>query len=107
VLPEATRESDVSWFCFPLTIKDKAKFSRNEIISFLEKKNNIETRLFFSSNIVRQPAYKNTKYRVAEGLVNSDKILNDSFFFGVYPGITEEKSDFVVEKIREFMKEHA
>jgi len=107
VLPEALPESDVSWFCFPLTIKGNAKFGRAEMISFLEKRNNIETRLFFGSNIMRHPAYRGVKFRVAGGLENSDKILRDSLFIGVYPGITREKMAFVEEKIREFMKKHA
>jgi len=106
LLPTAPEGSDVSWFCLPLTIKDKASFSRPEIISFLEKENNIETRLFFSSSILKQPAYKNIKCRIAEKPVNSDKILENSFFIGVYPGITSEKAAFVEEKVREFMKSH-
>ncbi|MBN1941542.1 MAG: lipopolysaccharide biosynthesis protein RfbH, partial [Candidatus Diapherotrites archaeon] len=104
ILPKGIENSDVSWFCFPLTIRDRKKIARNDLVRFLEEENNIETRLFFSSNIIRHPAYKNAKYRVAEPLTNSDKILLDSFFIGTYPGITEEKMKFVTERIREFMK---
>jgi len=104
ILPKAAENSDVSWFCFPITIRDRKKISRNELTRFLEEKNNIETRLFFSGNIIRHPAYKNAKYRIAEPLANSDKVLFDSFFIGVYPGITEEKILFVTEKIREFVQ---
>ncbi|MFC1889855.1 lipopolysaccharide biosynthesis protein RfbH [Thermodesulfobacteriota bacterium] len=107
VLPEALPESDVSWFCFPLTIKDRAKFSRMEMITFLEKKNRIETRPFFSSNIMRHPAYKDVQYRIVGKLPNCTKILQNSFIIGVHPGITEEISDFMVRKISEFMEEHA
>ncbi len=102
ILPSWPAKSTLSWFCFPLTIRDKAPFSREEITLFLEK-NGIQTRLFFAGNIARQPAYRNTRCRKVGKLSNCDKIMKDSFFIGVYPGIDEEKMDFVLDKIGDFM----
>ena len=101
ILPSWPERSSPSWFCFPLTIRDNAPFSRREITFFLEK-NGIQTRLFFAGNIMRQPAYKNIKYRTGK-LNNCDKIMKDSFFIGVYPGIDEEKMAYVLKIIEEFM----
>jgi CDP-6-deoxy-D-xylo-4-hexulose-3-dehydrase len=103
ILPTWHAKSNPSWFCFPLTIRDNAPFSRKEITSFLEK-NGIQTRLFFAGNIIRQPAYKNIKCRIAGELDNCDKIMKDSFFVGVYPGIDEGKMSYILNKVKEFMK---
>ncbi|MEM2175499.1 MAG: lipopolysaccharide biosynthesis protein RfbH [Candidatus Micrarchaeia archaeon] len=103
ILPEEPPGADVSWFCFPLTIRDGAPFGRKEIISFFER-NKIQTRLFFAGNIIRQPAYREVRCRIVGELKNCDKILKDSFFIGVYPGITEEKMNYILEKIEEFMR---
>ena len=105
ILPSWPAKSDPSWFCFPLTIRDNTPFSRREITFFLEK-NGIQTRLFFAGNIIRQPAYKNIKCRIVGKLTNSDKILKDSFFIGVYPGIDKERMDYIINEIGEFMKKY-
>lgn len=105
ILPSWPDKSIPSWFCFPLTIRDDAPFSRKEITSFLEK-NGIQTRLFFAGNIMRQPAYKNIKCRIVGKLENCDKIMKDSFFIGVYPGIDEEKMNYVLDKVGEFMRKY-
>jgi len=102
ILPSWPAKSNPSWFCFPLTLRDGAPFSRREITLFLEK-NGIQTRLFFAGNITRQPACKSIKYRSVGRLNNCDKIMKDSFFIGVYPGIDEEKMTYVLCKIQEFM----
>lgn len=102
VLPKALPGADPSWFCFPLTIRDEAKFNRSEITAWLEK-NRIQTRLLFAGNIIRQPAYRKVEYRVVGKLTNSDKIMRDTFFIGVYPGIDEERLKYVIDKVREFM----
>jgi len=103
ILPSWSAKSNPSWFCFPLTIRCNAPFSRREITFFLEK-NGIQTRLFFAGNIIRQLAYKNIKCRKVGKLNNCDKIMKDSFFIGVYPGIDEEKMTYILNKIEEFMK---
>jgi CDP-6-deoxy-D-xylo-4-hexulose-3-dehydrase len=103
ILPSWPSKSDPSWFCFPLSIRDDAPFSRKEILTFLEKKG-IQTRLFFAGNITRQPAYKNVKFRIVGELSNCDKVMNDGFFIGVYPGIDRKRMDYMLGKIEEFMK---
>lgn len=103
ILPKATLHSDPSWFCFLITVRKDAGFSRNELTSFLEQ-NGIETRNLFCGNLIRQPAFLNIKKRLVGELNNTDLIMNNTFFIGVYPGIDDEQIDYVVEKISEFFK---
>lgn len=108
ILPEATQNSDPSWFGFIITLRDNCGFSRNELVKFLEA-NKIQTRLLFAGNIIKHPAFdelraKNSGYRVVGDLKNTDKILKDTFWIGVYPGIREEMVEYIVEKIKEFMR---
>jgi len=105
ILPESIEETDPSWFAFPLTIRDNVSFERSEILKWLEK-SNIQTRLLFAGNIIHQPAYKDVKYRIVDELENSDKIMRDSFFIGVYPGISEEEIKYILLKFKEFIKKH-
>jgi len=102
ILPQATPDSDPSWFSFILTVKKGAGFSKNAIIQFLEK-NHIETRNLFAGNITRQPGFMNVSYRKIGNLENTDFIMNNSFFLGVYPGLNKEKLDYVISKIKEFI----
>lgn len=102
ILPRATENSDQSWFGFILTIKDHGKFSRNEIVNYLES-NRIQTRMLFAGNLIRQPAFENVNYRIHGDLNNTDKILNDTFLIGVYPGLTNEMIDYVIANIRSFI----
>ncbi|WP_222850418.1 lipopolysaccharide biosynthesis protein RfbH [Paenibacillus tengchongensis] len=101
-LPKATRNSDPSWFGFILTVKDSTNFSKNEIVEYLEK-NRIQTRMLFAGNLTRQPAFIGVNYRISGDLKNTDKIMNDTFLVGVYPGLTNEKIDYIVNKIRSFV----
>ena len=98
-------ESDPSWFGFLITLTDKAKFSRNDIAQFLES-NNIQTRNLFAGNILKHPCFdtlvEGVDYRVSGNLTNTDKIMNDAFWIGVYPGMGNEKIDYMIDKIREF-----
>src|SRR5262249_62365291 len=87
LLPQATAKSQPSWFGFLLTVRDGAPFTRRQLTQYLEKRR-IQTCPLFAGNIVRQPAFRRVAHRVAGGLVNTDKIMNDSFFVGVYPGLT-------------------
>lgn len=103
ILPHATENSDPSWFGFILTVNDNAKFSKNEIVNFLEQ-NRIQTRMLFAGNLTRQPAFQEVNYRIHNKLKNTDKILNDTFLVGVYPGLTNSMIDYMVSKIREFVK---
>lgn len=105
ILPKALPKSDPSWFAFPLTVKENPRFKRKDIVSWLEK-NNIETRMLFAGNIVKHPGYRHVKYRVSGDLKNSDTILRNTFFIGVYPGLDRERLNYVIEKTREFMKKN-
>lgn len=102
---EKEKLSEPCWFGFLITLREGAGFSRNEIIEFLEK-NRISTRLLFGGNIIRQPYFRNydIKYRVSGKLENSDSAMKNSFWIGVYPGITEDDITYVYEKIKEFFK---
>lgn len=101
ILPRALTKADPSWFAFPLTIRDDANFTKKALVTFLESKL-IETRMLFAGNILRQPGYKNINCRLSGSLINSDQVLNRTFFLGVYPGITSEKLEYMTECIDEF-----
>lgn len=103
ILPEATPNSDPSWFGFPLAVRPGAGINRNQVVQFLESRK-IGTRLLFGGNLTRQPAYKNIPHRVAAPLENSDFIMNNVFWLGVYPGLTNEMLDFVSESLHEVIK---
>jgi CDP-6-deoxy-D-xylo-4-hexulose-3-dehydrase len=102
ILPRSINKADPSWFAFPITLKTD-KFTRKELITWLEK-HNIETRLLFAGNLLKHPAYKDLKYRKVGDLKNTNKIMKDTFFIGIYPGLNEEKLNYVIEKIEEFIK---
>jgi CDP-6-deoxy-D-xylo-4-hexulose-3-dehydrase len=99
-LPEATPHSDPSWFGFPIGVREGVPFGRAELIRCLEA-NKIGTRLLFGGNLVRQPAYLGTEYRIIGDLRNADFVMNNVFWVGVYPGLTEPMLDFMSETIRE------
>ena len=105
-LPEKTENSDPSWFGFMITLKGDVNYTRNEVVEYLEK-NNIQTRNLFAGNITRHPCFEDLKenkdYRIIAELKNTDKIMNDSFWVGVYPGMTEVKLQYIVDKIKEFL----
>lgn len=108
VLPKATEHSEPSWFGFLLTIRDNAPFKREDIISYLEAKN-IQTRNLFAGNLTRQPAIQNylkegKDYRIVGSLANSDKLMNDAFWLGVYPGMKQEALEYLIEEIHVFVK---
>jgi len=100
ILPRATPNSEPSWFGFPLAIRPGAGVTRKAIIRHLESRM-IATRLLFGGNLVRQPAYRNVEHRVVGTLKNSDFVMNNVFWIGVYPGLTEEMLAFVSQSIHE------
>ena len=108
ILPQWSLKADPSWFGFPLTVREKAPFSRNEITGILELKK-IATRNLFAGNILRHPAYKDLKleYRVYGSLENTNKILNNTFWIGVYPGLNEEKINYILDIFAKFFKKKA
>ncbi len=103
ILPKWHGKADVSWFAFPITVNEGVGFSRNELTQHLEKAL-IETRPVFAGNILLHPAYKEIKKRTVGNLDNSTRIVKDSFFIGVYPGITDEMLDYVIKSFKEFFK---
>jgi CDP-4-dehydro-6-deoxyglucose reductase, E1 len=103
ILPEATPDSEPSWFGFILSVKDNADFTRNELVQHLEK-NLIATRLLFGGNLIRQPAYKDLNYRVVGDLSNTDRVMNNAFWIGLYPGLTEEMLKYTASMIHQFCR---
>lgn len=104
ILPEATPNSLPSWFGFPITLSEAAPISRNELVKELENKR-IGTRLLFGGNLLKQPAYQGIQHRVVGGLVNTDAIMHNTFWIGVYPGLTQEMLEYIVETIQSLLTE--
>jgi CDP-6-deoxy-D-xylo-4-hexulose-3-dehydrase len=109
ILPKATPKSDPSWFGFLLIIKDGITFSRKDITTYLDSKH-IQTRNLFAGNLTRQPLFQQLQlgidYRIASELKNTDKIMNDAFWLGVYPGMRPEEILYMVKCIKDFIAEH-
>jgi CDP-6-deoxy-D-xylo-4-hexulose-3-dehydrase len=101
-LPVATEGSDPSWFGFPITLKEKSPVNRLDLITYLDQ-NHIGTRLLFAGNLTRQPYMLETKYRISGELINTDVIMNNTFWIGVQPALSMEALDFVAIKIQEFL----
>lgn len=102
ILPKPTENSDPSWFAYPVSVKETAPFTRNEIADYLNSKK-IETRNLFAGNIIKQPAYLNIKKRVVGDLKNTDFIMNNTFFLGVYPGLTDDMINYTAEVLKDFI----
>lgn len=106
-IQKATPNSDPSWFGFLITVNDDMKFSRNDMSIFLED-NKIQTRNLFAGNVLRHPLFdtmiEDEEYRAVGELKNTDKIMNDSFWIGLYPGMGNDAIDYMIKKIREFVK---
>lgn len=98
ILPEATKNSVPSWFGFPITLRENAPVTRVDLINYLDQ-NKVGTRLLFAGNLTRQPYMVGRNYRVAGELTNTDIVMSNTFWIGVYPGLTGPMLDFVAEKI--------
>lgn len=105
ILPKSTKNSEPSWFVFPILVKDNAHFSRIDIIDYLEE-NKIATRMFFGGNLIKQPAYKEIKYRIFGSLVNTDMVMNRLFSIGVYPEITKKKMKYMIKVLDNFLGQY-
>lgn len=105
ILPVWDEKADPSWFGFLLTVKNKAGFNRNDLLKFLNERK-IGTRLLFAGDISCQPYFKNYKinYRVSGKLKNTAKVMNDSFWLGVYPGLNKQKLGYIIDSFEEFFK---
>ena len=101
ILPEATPNSDPSWFGFPITIRPEANVDRVNLLTFLDQFK-IGTRLLFAGNLTRQPYMIGRNFRISGELTNTDRIMNDTLWIGVFPGLTKEMMDFSISKIEEF-----
>lgn len=101
ILPEATENSDPSWFGFPITIRDGVSFAREELLKFLNERK-IGTRLLFGGNLTRQPYMKDQKYRIAGDLTNTNIVMNKTFWVGVWPGLDKAMIEYVIESIGDF-----
>ena len=101
-IAEATPNSEPSWFGCPITLDPKHHVNREDLLRFLDSRK-IGTRLLFAGNITKQPAYKDIEFRVVGDLTNTDIVMTRSFWVGVYPGLTTQMMDYVIESIRDFM----
>jgi CDP-6-deoxy-D-xylo-4-hexulose-3-dehydrase len=102
ILPEPTPNSSPSWFGFPITVRESAPISRNELVKHLES-HKIATRLLFGGNLLRQPAYKDVKYRVVGEINKTDQVMNQTFWIGVYPGLDKARLKHIVDCINQAM----
>jgi CDP-6-deoxy-D-xylo-4-hexulose-3-dehydrase len=101
-LPEATEHSDPSWFGFPITLKENCPVSRVDLTTYLDQ-NKIGTRLLFAGNLTRQPYMEKVLFRVSGDLTYTDNVMNNTFWIGVQPALTNEMLDYVVETIENFL----
>ncbi len=102
ILPEIKSEADPSWFGFLLTVRENVGFTKDDIVKYLEE-NKIATRMLFAGNITKHPCFEGVKYRVCGNLVNTDRIMNDTFWIGLYPGLSDHHLKFMLEKIQDFI----
>lgn len=101
ILPEATPNSDPSWFGFPITLRESVEYARVDLLKYLDQYK-IGTRLLFAGNLTRQPYFQDRIYRISGDLNSTDRVMNNTLWIGVYPGLTEEMLSFVVEKLEAF-----
>lgn len=110
ILPEPTENSKPSWFGFLLTVKSNSKINRDAIVKYLEK-NKIQTRMLFAGNIIKHPCFDHIRgdkkqYKVVGELKNTDFVMNNTFWVGVYPGLSDKKIEYLVEKIKTYVFEN-
>ncbi|MFZ3171873.1 MAG: lipopolysaccharide biosynthesis protein RfbH [Carboxydocellales bacterium] len=110
ILPEANTNSDPSWFGFLLTVKKEASFTRDQIVNYLEDKG-IQTRMLFAGNLLKHPCFNEMRasgrgYRVIGEMKNTDIIMNQTFWLGVYPGLSTEMVEYMIKTISDFVKNH-
>ena len=100
---KTNKKEDPCWFGFPLIVRENAPFTRNQLTEYLEE-NKIGTRNVFSGNLLRHPAYEKIKYKTAGKIINADIVMNNAFWLGVYPGITDEMLNYIKKTIQKFFK---
>lgn len=105
VLPNSTANSEPCWFGYPILVKDDAPFTRKQIVDYLEDKK-VATRMLFGGNLLKQPAYEGLKYRSVDSLMNTNNVMNNLFWIGVYPGLTSDMIKYICEKFNQFMNNY-
>jgi CDP-6-deoxy-D-xylo-4-hexulose-3-dehydrase len=105
MMPRATKHSDPSWFGFPVTIDPAHPANREDLLRFLDERK-IGTRLMFAGNVTRQPAYAGVDFKIIGDLHNSDIVMQRSFWIGVYPGLTTQMLEYVIDSIRGFLRKY-
>ncbi len=103
ILPQETPGAEANWFGFIMTVRKDAPFTRRDLVDFLDS-NKIATRPLFAGNVIRQPAYQDVDYRIHGSLENTDFVMNNTFWIGVYPGLSDEMIAYVLSKFEEFME---
>ncbi len=101
-LPKCYELSDPSWYGYLITIKNNKEIDRTKMVDFLNNQK-ILTRLLFAGNLTKQPGYKNKKFRVVGNLNNTDKLMNDAFWFGVWPGLGKKELDYIIDNIKKYI----
>jgi CDP-6-deoxy-D-xylo-4-hexulose-3-dehydrase len=101
ILPEATAQSDPSWFGFPITLRESVTFDRVDLLRFLDQRK-IGTRLLFAGNLTRQPYFAGRPHRISGTLLNADTIMQSTFWVGVWPGLKQAHLDYIADSIAEF-----
>ena len=105
ILPKAQENSDPSWFGFLISVKEDAPFTRNDIVKYLNDKK-IGTRLLFAGNVIKQPYMINRNYKIIGDLKNSNFIMNNTFWIGIYPGINDEMIEYIKLIFNNFFNEN-
>jgi len=102
LLPEETEHSDPSWFGFPITLKENAPTTRTQLLKYLDQ-HKVGTRLLFAGNLIRQPYMVDRRYRIVGELKNTDIVLNQTFWIGLYPGLSKEMLEYSARRIEIFL----
>ena len=102
VLPQATADSDPSWFGFPITLKDNAPVTRLDLLTYLDQEK-VGTRLLFAGNLTRQPSLQNQTFRVASDLTNTDIVMQNTFWVGVQPALEQNSLSHVANRITTYL----
>jgi CDP-6-deoxy-D-xylo-4-hexulose-3-dehydrase len=105
ILPEAEKNSDPSWFGFPISLRENNKFNRNDLLKYLDK-NKIGTRLLFSGNLTKQPYMKEIEYKIHGELKNTDFVMKNTFWIGLYPGLSNYHLDYSIKNFKNFFKKN-
>jgi CDP-6-deoxy-D-xylo-4-hexulose-3-dehydrase len=102
ILPSWDERTDACWFAFPITVRQSAPFTRNHLVRWLEGKK-IETRFLMAGNILRQPGFAHIRHRAVGDLPNTDTVMRSAFFVGVYPGLDQQRLEYMIEQFRTFL----